>query len=97
MIDNLRSIQKDYEGYLEGLQQEKKATKKFLAKVDSLAQKNAELGIEVDADSLKLNKMEELENIEKEIAKVKKVIHRLGKCLMIMTDDLIEESTEVEE
>ena len=87
MILNLRNIQ-----YLLALQTEKKGIKKFLNKIDTIAKKNAELGIEVDAEALAKNKQEELINTENEITKVKKVIHRLGKCIDIMTEDVNEVS-----
>lgn len=92
MIQNLRNIQKDYEEYLLALQTEKKSIRKFLAKIDTISKKNAELGIEVDAEALAENKKEELANTEVEIVKVKKVIHRLGKCIEIMTEDANEVS-----
>lgn len=92
MILNLRNIQKDYEEYLLALQTEKKSIRKFLAKIDTISKKNAELGIEVDAEALAENKKEELSNTEVEIVKVKKVIHRLGKCIEIMTEDVNEVS-----
>ena len=92
MILNLRNIQKDYEEYLLALQTEKKGIKKFLNKIDIIAKKNAELGIEVDAEALAKNKEEELINTENEITKVKKVIHRLDKCIEIMTEDVNEVS-----
>ena len=88
MIQNLRNIQKDYEEYLLALQTEKKSIRKFLAKIDTISKKNAELGIEVDAEALAKNKQEELIHTENEITKVKKVIHRLGKCLDIMTEEV---------
>lgn len=98
MILNLRNIQKDYEEYLLALQTEKKGIKKFLNKIDTIAKKNAELGIEVDAEALAKNKQEELINTEKEITKVKKVIHRLGKCIDIMTEEVqIDDIEEIEE
>ena len=98
MILNLRNIQKDYEEYLLALQTEKKGIKKFLAKIDTIAKKNAELGIEVDAEALAKNKQEELINTENEITKVKKVIHRLGKCIDIMTEEVqIDDIEEIEE
>ena len=98
MIQNLRNIQKDYEEYLLALQTEKKGIKKFLAKIDTIAKKNAELGIEVDAEALAKNKQEELINTENEITKVKKVIHRLGKCIDIMTEEVqIDDIEEIEE
>ena len=98
MIESLRNIQKDYEEYLLALQTEKKGIKKFLNKIDTIAKKNAELGIEVDAEALAKNKQEELINTEKEITKVKKVIHRLGKCIDIMTEEVqIDDIEEIEE
>lgn len=98
MIQNLRNIQKDYEEYLLALQTEKKSIRKFLTKIDTIAKKNAELGIEVDAESLAKNKEEELLNTEIEITKVKKVIHRLGKCIDIMTEEVSEvQETDIEE
>ena len=92
MVESLRNIQKDYEEYLLALQTEKKSIRKFLAKIDTIAKKNAELGIEVDAEALAKNKQEELINTENEITKVKKVIHRLGKCIEIMAEDVNEVS-----
>ena len=98
MIQNLRNIQKDYEEYLLALQTEKKSIRKFLAKIDTISKKNAELGIEVDAEALAKNKQEELINTENEITKVKKVIHRLGKCIDIMTEEVqIDDIEEIEE
>lgn len=98
MVESLRNIQKDYEEYLLALQTEKKGIKKFLAKIDTIAKKNAELGIEVDAEALARNKQEELINTENEITKVKKVIHRLGKCIDIMTEEVqIDDIEEIEE
>lgn len=95
MRESLRNIQKDYEEYLLALQTEKKGIKKFLAKIDTIAKKNAELGIEVDAEALAKNKHEELINTENEINKVKKVIHRLGKCIDIMIEEV--QTTDIEE
>lgn len=96
MVDSLRTIQKDYENYLESLQNEKKETKKFISRIDSIAKKNAELGIEVNAEELKLEKEITLEKLDKDIVKVKKVIHRLGKCIDIMLEnEIIEEHDEV--
>lgn len=96
MVDSLRTIQKDYENYLEALQNEKKETKKFISRIDSIAKKNAELGIEVNAEELKLEKEIGLEKLDKDIVKAKKVIHRLGKCISIMLEDeIIEEHDEV--
>ena len=98
MILNLRNIQKDYEEYLLALQTEKKSIRKFLAKIDTISKKNAELGIEVDAEALAKNKQEELINTENEITKVKKVIHRLGKCIDIMTEEVqTDDLEEIEE
>lgn len=98
MILNLRNIQKDYEEYLLALQTEKKGIKKFLVKIDTIAKKNAELGIEVDAEALAKNKQEELINTENEITKVKKVIHRLGKCIDIMAEEVqTDDIEEIEE
>ena len=98
MILNLRNIQKDYEEYLLALQTEKKSIRKFLAKIDTISKKNAELGIEVDAEALAKNKQEELIKTEKEITKVKKVIHRLGKCIDIMTEEVqVDDIEEIEE
>ena len=89
MEQSLRSIQKDYENYLHALQMEKKNIKKFLARVDSLAKKNEEIGIEVDANTLKFEKETKLLQVEQDIVKAKKVIHRLGKCIEIMLDGQI--------
>ena len=98
MVESLRNIQKDYEEYLLALQTEKKSIRKFLAKIDTISKKNAELGIEVDAEALAKNKQEELINTENEITKVKKVIHRLGKCIDIMTEEVqIDDIEEIEE
>lgn len=96
MVDSLRTIQKDYENYLEALQNEKKETKKFISRIDSITKKNADLGIEVNAEELKLEKEIALEKLDKDIVKVKKVIHRLGKCIGIMLEDeIIEDHDEV--
>lgn len=94
MVNSIRAIQKDYENHLEALQNEKKSARKFIAKIDTMARKNAELGIEIDSDSLKLEKEIMLEQLDKDIVKVKKVIHRLGKCIDIMLDGEINEEAE---
>ena len=96
MIDSIRTLQKDYENYLEGLQTEKKNCKKFLKKVDTIAQKNAEIGLVVDTEEQKLLNEEYLRSINKDIVKVKKVIHRLGVCIDIMLDgEIVEKADEV--
>lgn len=94
MEQGLRQIQKDYENYLYALQMEKKNIKKFLNKVDSLAEKNRELGIEVDSNILKEEKEAKLQQVEIDIVKAKKVIHRLGKCIAIMLEGQIIENVE---
>lgn len=94
MEQSLRQIQKDYENYLHALQMEKKNIKKFLNKVDSLAEKNRELGIEVDSNILKEEKEAKLQQVEIDIVKAKKVIHRLGKCIAIMLEGQINENVE---
>ena len=96
MIDSIRILQKDYENYLEGLQTEKKNCKKFLKKVDTIAQKNAEIGLVVDTEEQKILNEEYLRTINKDIVKVKKVIHRLGVCIDIMLDgEIVEKADEV--
>lgn len=90
MVNSIRTIQKDYENYLESLQTEKKNAKKFVSRIDTLAKKNAELGIEVNTEELKLENEIKLEQLDKDIVKVKKVIHRLGKCINIMLDGQID-------
>lgn len=96
MVNSIRAIQKDYENHLEALQNEKKTARKFIAKIDTMTRKNAELGIEIDSDSLKLEKEIMLEQLDKDIVKLKKVIHRLGKCIDIMLDgEINEEADEV--
>ena len=94
MEQSLRQIQKDYENYLHALQMEKKNIKKFLNKVDSLAEKNRELGIEVDLNTSKEEKEAKLQQVEIDIVKAKKVIHRLGKCIAIMLEGQINENVE---
>ena len=96
MVDSLRIIQKDYENYLESLQAEKKGCKKFLKKIDSVAQKNAEIGLEVDIEEQKLFNEEYLKKVNADIVKVRKVIHRLGVCINIMLDgEIVEKADEV--
>lgn len=96
MIDSLRIIQKDYENYLESLQAEKKGCKKFLKKIDSVAQKNAEIGLEVDIEEQKLFNEEYLKRVNADIVKVKKVIHRIGVCIDIMLEgEIVEKADEV--
>ena len=96
MRDSIRMIQKDYENYLEGLQTEKKNCKKFLKKVDTIAQKNAEIGLVVDTEEQKILNEEYLRTINKDIVKVKKVIHRLGVCIDIMLEgEIVEKADEI--
>lgn len=96
MVDSIRILQKDYENYLESLQEEKKGCKKFLKKIDSVAQKNAEIGIEIDVEEQKLFNEEYLRKVNADIVKVKKVIHRLGVCIDIMLEgEIIEKADEI--
>ena len=96
MVDSIRILQKDYENYLEGLQTEKKNCKKFLKKVDTIAQKSAEIGFVIDTEEQKIINEEYLRTINKDIVKVKKVIHRLGVCIDIMLDgEIVEKADEV--
>ena len=96
MVDSIRILQKDYENYLEGLQTEKKNCKKFLKKVDTIAQKSAEIGFVIDTEEQKLINEEYLRTINKDIVKVKQVIHRLGVCIDIMLDgEIVEKADEV--
>ena len=96
MIDSLRIVQKDYENYLEGLQAEKKGCKKILKKIDSVAQKNVEIGLDVDVEEQKLFNEEYLKKVNADIVKVRKVIHRLGVCINIMLDgEIVEKADEV--
>lgn len=96
MIDSLRILQKDYENYLESLQAEKKNCKKILKKIDAIAQKNAEIGLDVDIEEQKLFNEEYLKKVNADIVKVRKVIHRLGVCINIMLDgEIVEKADEV--
>lgn len=87
MIENLISIQQEYENYLEVCKITKKNRKKELLKLEKLIKLNDENGIDTTPIMEKLESVEqEFIETDKEISKVKKVIFRIGVCINIMMD-----------
>lgn len=85
MIENLISIQQEYENYLEVCKITKKNRKKEILKLEKLIKLNDENGIDTTPIMEKLESVErEFTEADKEISKVKKVIFRIGVCINIM-------------
>jgi hypothetical protein len=85
MIENLISIQQEYENYLEVCKITKKNRKKEILKLEKLIKLNDENGIDTTPIMEKLESVEqEFIETDKEISKVKKVIFRIGVCINIM-------------
>lgn len=97
MINGLRTMQKDFEELLEATKKEKQEVKKSIPKLEKLKIQNEEMGIAVEGFTEKIeNATTQLEGYNKEIVKIKKVIHRLGVCINILQGEEVEEvATEI--
>ena len=99
MLEQLVAIQNNYNELLVVMKMDKKSIKSKLQKLETVAAKNEELGIVVDTEKIKQEYENKLNHLNVDIAKVKKVILRLGKCLEILEpngfyNDITEEDEE---
>ena len=97
MREQLVAIQNDYYEMLVVMKMDKKSIKSKLQKLETVAAKNEELGIVADTEKIKQEYENKLNHLNVDIAKVKKVILRLDKCLEILDPDIYEDITEEDE
>ena len=84
MTEQLIQIQSDYKELLTLMQLDKKDIKKKIQKLETVANKNEELGIVVDTEKIKQEYEDKLNQLNVDIVKIKKVILRLDKCIEIL-------------
>ena len=97
MIEKVYGILQEYEEYISNAKEQKKALKKKANELTKLAELNEKHGIETDTIILSLADIEsEIDNLNKEIAKGKKVIYRLNVCMNILEDKPISETDNIE-
>ena len=92
MIEKVYGILQEYEEYISNAKDQKKVLKKKVNELTKLAELNEKHGIETDTIILSLADIEsEIDNLNKEIAKGKKVIYRLNVCMNILEDKPVNE------
>ena len=97
MIEKVYGILQEYEEYIANAKEQKKTLKKKANELTKLAELNEKHGIETDSIILSLDEIEtEVNNLNKEIAKGKKVIYRLNVCINILEDNPISETDNIE-
>ena len=97
MIEKVYGILQEYEEYISNAKDQKKALKKKINELSKLAELNEKQGIETDSIILSLDEIEtEVNNLNKEIAKGKKVIYRLNVCMNILEDKPVNEADNIE-
>ena len=97
MIEKVYGILQEYEEYIANAKDQKKTLKKKVNELTKLAELNEKHGIETDTIILSLADIEsEIDNLNKEIAKGKKVIYRLNVCMNILEDKPISETDNIE-
>lgn len=95
MIEKVYGILQEYEEYISNAKEQKKTLKRKANELTKLAELNEKHGIETDSIILSLDEIEtEVNNLNKEIAKGKKVIYRLNVCLNILEDKPVSENEE---
>ena len=95
MIEKVYGILQEYEEYISTAKDQKKVLKKKANELTKLAELNEKHGIETDSIISSLDEIEtEVNNLNKEIAKGKKVIYRLNVCLNILEDKPVSENEE---
>lgn len=95
MIEKVYGILQEYEEYISNAKDQKKVLKKKINELTKLAELNEKHGIETDSIILSLDEIEsEVNNLNKEITKGKKVIYRLNVCLNILEDKPVSENEE---
>ena len=97
MIEKVYGILQEYEEYIANAKDQKKVLKKKINELTKLAELNEKHGIETDLIILSLDEIEtEVNNLNKEIAKGKKVIYRLNVCMNILEDKPVNETDNIE-
>ena len=97
MVEKVYGILQEYEEYISNAKDQKKTLKKKANELTKLAELNEKHGIETDTIILSLADIEsEIDNLNKEIAKGKKVIYRLNVCMNILEDKPISETDNIE-
>ena len=97
MLEKVYGILQEYEEYISNAKDQKKTLKKKVNELTKLAELNEKHGIETDSIILSLADIEsEIDNLNKEIAKGKKVIYRLNVCMSILEDKPISETDNIE-
>ena len=97
MIEKVYGILQEYEEYIANAKDQKKTLKKKVNELTKLAELNEKHGIETDTIILSLADIEsEIDNLNKEIAKGKKVIYRLNVCMNILEDKPVNETDNIE-
>ena len=95
MLEKVYGILQEYEEYIANAKEQKKTLKRKANELTKLAELNEKHGIETDSIILSLDEIEtEVNNLNKEIAKGKKVIYRLNVCLNILEDKPVSENEE---
>ena len=93
MIEKVYGILQEYEEYITNAKEQKKALKKKANELRKLAELNEKHEIETYSIILSLAEIEtEVNNLNKEIAKGKKVIYRLNVCMNILEDKPVNET-----
>ena len=97
MIEKVYGILQEYEEYISNAKDQKKVLKKKANELTKLVELNEKHGIETGSIILSLNEIEsEVNNLNKEIAKGKKVIYRLNVCMNILEDKPVNETDNIE-
>ena len=97
MIEKVYGILQEYEEYISNAKDQKKTLKRKANELTKLAELNEKHGIETDTIILSLADIEsEIDNLNKEIAKGKKVIYRLNVCMNILEDKPVNENDNIE-
>lgn len=97
MIEKVYGILQEYEEYISNAKDQKKVLKKKINELTKLAELNEKHGIETGSIILSLDEIEtEVDNLNKEIAKGKKVIYRLNVCMNILEDKPVSETDNIE-
>ena len=97
MLEKVYGILQEYEEYISNAKDQKKVLKKKVNELTKLDELNEKHGIETDTIILSHADIEsEIDNLNKEIAKGKKVIYRLNVCMNILEDKPISETDNIE-
>ena len=97
MLEKVYGILQEYEEYISNAKDQKKTLKKKANELTKLAELNEKHEIETDTIILSLADIEsEIDNLNKEIAKGKKVIYRLNVCMNILEDKPVNETDNIE-